>query len=132
MKQNELTPDSVNTILGPETLFEGNVHFNGSIRIDGKIIGSLEGKGNSEIGANGTIKGDITVKNLYIAGTVLGNVNSSGKVEVLSSATVIGDISAASIQVSDGAAIDGRIFSISEERKNAVLEKKEAPEISAK
>lgn len=72
-----------------------------------RFEGSISSEGNVRIGLGTVIIGDILGTAGYIAGAVKGDIDISGPVVVDSSAIIKGNIKAASIQVNNGAVIEG-------------------------
>lgn len=103
----------------------GDIECLGKLSISGKVVGNsmasevyvntdrLEGNINSE----GTVKiaqktvviGDVTASSGVIAGAVKGEIDISGPVVIDSTAVVCGDVKAKSIQINNGAVLEGHI-----------------------
>ena len=68
------TVESFETIVGPRTVFRGNIAAFESIRIDGKVIGNIESPPGSNItvalGRTAMVEGDINTYRALIAGKV--------------------------------------------------------------
>ena len=73
-----------------------------------KISGDIQSKGSSKIGQGTVVIGNITATSAVIAGAVKGNVDINGPVVIDSSAVIVGDIKSKSVQINNGATIDGR------------------------
>ncbi len=101
----------------------GDVECQGKVSIIGKVSGNviaseiyvstqrLEGGLSSEgpvkIGVGTIILGDVDATSAYIAGAVKGDIDVNGHVVVDSTAIIQGNIKAKSIQVNNGAVVDG-------------------------
>lgn len=72
-----------------------------------RFEGSVSSDGNVRIGLGTVIIGDILGTAGYIAGAVKGDIDISGPIVIDSSAVIKGNIKAASIQVNNGAVIEG-------------------------
>ena len=72
-----------------------------------RLEGSLSSEGTVKIGVGTVIIGDIDATSAYIAGAVKGDIDVNGHVEVDSTAIIKGNIKAKSIQVNNGAVVDG-------------------------
>ena len=113
--------------LGSIDLFgsvEGNVTCRGKLTVSGSIIGNskanevfansaqvdgnVEAKGSVKIGQGTVIVGNITATSAVIAGAVKGDIDVHGPVIVDSSDVIVGDIKSKSVQINNGATIDGR------------------------
>lgn len=113
--------------LGSIDLFgtvEGNVTCRGKLTVSGTISGNskanevfannaqidgdIEAKGSVKIGQGTVIVGNIAATSAVIAGAVKGDIDVHGPVIVDSSAVIVGDIKSKSVQINNGATIDGR------------------------
>ena len=100
---------SINTIIGPNTSFTGNIEVAGFVRIDGSIRGNVNAKGRVVIGERARLKGNVTGTNITIGGVVYGNIIADGHLIILSTALIIGDIISRRIQADDGCFINGKV-----------------------
>jgi cytoskeletal protein CcmA (bactofilin family) len=100
---------SINTIIGPNTNFSGDIDAGGFTRIDGSVSGDVRARGRVVIGDRARMKGNVSGTNITIGGVVCGNIFSDGHLVILSSAVVIGDIITRRIQADDGCFINGAI-----------------------
>ena len=101
--------------LGSIDLFgsvEGNVTCRGKLTVSGSITGSSkaneEAKGAVKIGQGTVVVGNITATSAVIGGAVKGDIDVHGPVIIDSSAIISGDIKSKSVQINNGATIDGR------------------------
>lgn len=101
----------------------GDVECQGKVSIIGKVSGnvmasevyvstqrlegSLSSEGPVKIGVGTVIVGDVDGTSAYIAGAVKGDIDVNGHVIVDSTAIIKGNIKAKSIQVNNGAVVDG-------------------------
>ena len=95
------------SFVGSSTVVEGKIKTDGSIRIDGKLIGDLVSKANAALGSNGIIEGNLTARNVTLAGKVMGTVTASEKLVLETKSMVKGDVRAARLVVDEGAVFDG-------------------------
>ena len=105
----------VGSVLGAATRLQGTLHVDESIRIDGRLDGSIEQRdGDSRwliIGPTSIIEGDIRAQNVSVAGKVFGNIIASGSVELVNGSEVRGNITHRSITVEPGASVFGQLIS---------------------
>lgn len=101
----------------------GNVTCNGKLTVTGTINGNSnaaeifanEAKIEGEISSNGTVKigtgsviiGNINATSAVIAGAVKGDIDVTGPVVVDTSAVIMGNIKSRSVQINNGAVIEG-------------------------
>ena len=93
---------------------DGDVSCKGKLTVSGTINGTtianevLQARGTVKIGQGTVAVGNITATSAVIAGAVKGNVDVNGPVIIDSSAVIAGDIKSKSVQINNGATIDGR------------------------
>ena len=109
MAQDRSGDYSINTIIGPNTNFTGDIQAGGFTRIDGSINGDVRARGRVVLGERARMKGNVSGTNITIGGVVCGNIFADGHLVILSSAVVLGDIITRRIQADDGCFINGAI-----------------------
>ena len=97
---------TLNTIIGRGTLFEGTMKVENSVRIDGVFKGELKCSGALTISQSGEAYAHLEGKDIYINGIVRGTVHAE-KVRLDSQARFIGEIHANALSVSEGAIFHG-------------------------
>ena len=97
---------TLNTIIGRGTLFEGKMKVENSVRVDGVFKGELTCSGALTISQSGEAYAHLEGKDIYINGIVRGTVHAE-KVRLDSQARFIGDIYANALSVSEGAIFHG-------------------------
>ena len=101
----------------------GNVACNGKLVVTGvingnsssseffadvaKVEGEVVSSGTAKIGAGSVIVGNITASSAVIAGAVKGDIDVQGPVVVDTSAVIMGNIKSRSVQINNGAIIEG-------------------------
>ena len=98
---------TLNTIIGRGTVFEGSMKVDNSVRIDGTFKGELTCSGSLTISQSGEAYAQLLqAKDIYINGIVRGTVRAE-KVRLDSQARFIGDIHTGALQVAEGAVFHG-------------------------
>ena len=72
-----------------------------------KVNGEIVSEGSVKIGASSVVIGNITATSAAIAGAVKGDIDVQGPVVLDSSAIVMGNIKSKSVQINNGAVIEG-------------------------
>ena len=85
---------------------EGSIFTENDIRIDGKLLGTLNCKGKVIVGPSGEIDGEIHCANAVIEGTINGLLFVSELLHVKESAKIEGDVNTAKLIVQSGAIFD--------------------------
>jgi len=101
--------DAELSLISAGTVVEGKIKAEGSVRIDGKLVGDVIVKVNAAVGQNGVVEGTIQAKNVSLAGKVQGTVTATEKLILESNAVMRGDVRAARLVVDEGAMFDGQI-----------------------
>ncbi|MEO8166634.1 MAG: polymer-forming cytoskeletal protein [bacterium] len=96
------------TLIAANTVFEGKIKTEGSIRIDGKFVGDILAKANAAVGGTGTIEGTLSARTITVAGKISGKVTAEEKLVLESKSVMQGDIRAAKLVVDEGAMFDGK------------------------
>ncbi len=86
----------------------GNSRANEIFANSSQIDGDMEAKGSVKVGQGTVIIGNIKAASAVIAGAVKGDIDVFGPVIVDSTAVIVGDIKSKTVQINNGAAIDGR------------------------
>ena len=96
------------SLVGAGTTIEGKISTEGSIRIDGKLVGEVKAKSNAAIGPAGSVEGNVVAKNISVSGHIKGTVTASEKLILEGKSVMQGDIRAARLVIDEGAMFDGR------------------------
>ncbi len=106
--QAAATPVSkIETIVGPNAYFRGDIQSDGGVRIDGILEGTVDITGNLVIGEGAKVIADISANNISISGAIKGNVNGN-RVEILDTGRVWGDLTINSLLLNEGAYLRGQ------------------------
>lgn len=96
------------SILSDGVNIDGKISSNGNVRIDGKVIGDVDVKGNLTLGNSSEVKGQVKAKNMTVSGRVEGTLNIEEKLTLESTSKIKGDIIAKVLVVEEGAKFDGK------------------------
>lgn len=86
----------------------GNSKANEIFANSAQVDGNMEAKGSVKIGQGTVIVGNISATSAVIAGAVKGDIDVHGPVIIDSTAIIVGDIKSKTVQINNGATIDGR------------------------
>lgn len=107
------------TVIGSEAYFQGTLTAKGSLRIDGRVDGSIVDAKIVTIGKSGKVKGDISCEICYVSGEVKGNITALDHIEVLSGSHLDGDMRSPRIMLEEGAHFNGNCSMDVNAAKNA-------------
>jgi cytoskeletal protein CcmA (bactofilin family) len=98
------------SLLDAQLTITGDLRTAGSLRIDGRLEGSILSADSVVIGVGAAIEGDIHAREIVIGGTVTGDVHGGERVELQQTAVVTGDVQTASVLVQEGGVVNGRVL----------------------
>lgn len=120
-KRGENGQYTVDTLIGRGCRIEGNVVFQGGLRVDGQIIGQVRaeppGTGYVMVPPHGRIEGDVRAAHIVVGGQVVGNLHASDRVELLARARIIGNVSYGCMSMQSGCSVTGKVWQ-NEERNS--------------
>ena len=97
----------LNAMLGAGSVFEGKLHFEGQVRIDGTFTGEITTTDLLVIGEGAKVSATINCGSVEIKGDITGNVNASESIVLRATARVQADIYSPSLVVDKGAVFEG-------------------------
>jgi cytoskeletal protein CcmA (bactofilin family) len=98
---------ALNAMLGAGSVFEGKLHFEGQVRIDGTFTGEITTTDLLVIGEGAKVSATISCGSVEIKGDITGNVNASESIVLRATARVQADIYSPSLVVDKGAVFEG-------------------------
>ncbi|MEE8391630.1 MAG: polymer-forming cytoskeletal protein [Anaerolineae bacterium] len=98
---------ALETTIGPNTYFRGDLQSDGGIRIQGIFEGTIDITGNLVITDGAKVIADVSANNISISGAVKGNINGN-RVEILETGRVWGDLTINSLLLNEGAYLRGQ------------------------
>ena len=114
----EKETDKLESFLGKNSLFKGDLNVQGTLRIDGRIEGQLEAD-HLILSESAVVKGEVKAKRLIVGGTVDGSIDAQELVEIKSKGKVLGDIFTRRLSISEGGEVNGKI-EMKKEESNVV------------
>lgn len=97
----------ISAIIEEGCRFEGNLSFNGVVRIAGVVTGTIFSNDTLIISEGAIINADINANIILISGTVKGNVKATSRVEIRKPARFEGTIVSPSLIVEEGVIFHG-------------------------
>jgi cytoskeletal protein CcmA (bactofilin family) len=104
-----LDPVKEMNIIGAGTVVEGKIRSQGSVRIDGKLVGDVSASESLAVGVAGEIDGNVTAKNVAVGGKVRGSINAAEKIVFEGKSVVRADIRATRLIIDEGSIFDGKV-----------------------
>ena len=111
--EDKVGPACGTTLISKNTEIVGDIHFSGTLVVEGTIKGNIhtsgEGDALARVMETGVIEGDVCVPSLVINGTVNGDVFSSKHIELAAKTVINGNVHYALIEMVKGAQINGNL-----------------------
>ena len=103
-------PQHIDTLIGIHSVFNGDLSFEGAVRIDGRFEGNIhsEKDGTLIVSEGAMIKGEVDVPNLVLHGDINGNVRANHSLKIGAKGVLNGDVEYTVITLAEGSAINGR------------------------
>src|SRR5256712_12340699 len=124
--------DEAVTFLGKGAQFKGIIHFEGTIRSEGRLEGEIHTKGTLMVGEHAVIEGDISAGTIVSGGTINGNLTATERVQLLPSAVLNGDLKTPFLKVEEGVQLHGTCEAEGRAKSRAVEEPRKAAPHAAK
>lgn len=119
------------TLIGQGTMFEGTIHTEANLRIEGQFKGAISSQGDVIVGEYGISQSEIVAHSLTIAGHVIGDVSIYGRLIITSSGSLEGNAKVQSIIIQEGGTLNGLCHMLTEQelkqREKAMSSKQEQP-----
>jgi cytoskeletal protein CcmA (bactofilin family) len=103
--------DGAISIIGPGMTVVGDLTTEGTIRVEGRVEGSVRAGRIVLIGRDGEVVGDVITHEAVIAGRIQGTVVAENRLELQSTAVIEGEIHARAqhLKLDEGARFNGRV-----------------------
>jgi cytoskeletal protein CcmA (bactofilin family) len=99
--------DSIVSYLEKGTELSGELNFSSGVEVNGVIRGKIQSEGILEIGPDGNIDADVSVRKISIRGMFRGTLHASDRVEIHKEGRVFGDIYSPCLIIEAGAVFEG-------------------------
>jgi len=100
------------TLIAKGTCIVGEIHFSGSLEIEGQVRGNIAAVGDDadacvRIRDTGVVIGQVQAPVVIVSGSIEGDIYAAKQVELASLAVVKGDIHYALLEIEKGAQVNG-------------------------
>jgi len=95
------------TFLARGVEFKGIIHFDGTIRIDGRVEGEIHASASVIVGEHAVVKGVVSAGTVIHSGEMNATVTARERIQLSKSSLRIGDIRTRSIGIEDGVHFHG-------------------------
>lgn len=98
------------TMIGKSIRIKGEISASDPIYIYGSVEGSIDASAHRvTVGKEGTVKADITAREVVVMGDVYGKIHSEERVEIRGEGSLLGNLSTKRLCVEEGAVLQGTI-----------------------
>ncbi len=106
--KSESSRGDLNGFLDAGSHIHGELRFDDTFRVDGRLDGKITSQGDLVVGERGEIEGEIETGRVFISGTVRGTVRATRRVEVTATGKLYAEIETPTLVIEDGAFFEGR------------------------
>jgi cytoskeletal protein CcmA (bactofilin family) len=104
---------TIDSLIGISTKIEGNVRFQGGLRIDGHVKGNVVADGEEPcmlvISEHAKVEGEVRAAHVVVNGEIVGPVYSSELLELQPRARITGDVNYKALEMHGGALVAGKL-----------------------
>jgi cytoskeletal protein CcmA (bactofilin family) len=115
----------IDSLIGATTRIEGNVIFSGGLRVDGMVRGNVASLPDQPatlmVSTDARIDGEVQAAHIVVNGTINGPVHATETLELQSGSKVKGDVYYKSLEIHQGAVVEGRLVHQGAEAKGVEL-----------
>jgi len=115
----------IDSLIGTSTRVEGNVIFSGGLRVDGMVRGNVvavaEQPSTLVLSADARIDGEVQAAHIVVNGAINGSVHATETLELQAGSRVKGDVYYKTIEIQQGAVVEGRLVHHAAETKGVEL-----------
>jgi cytoskeletal protein CcmA (bactofilin family) len=106
--KSEGRQSDLNGFLDSGSHLEGELRFEASFRVDGKLTGIVRSEGDLIVGESGEVEGELYVGQIFVSGTVRGTIHASRKIQIAPNGKVFAELDTPSLVIEDGATFEGQ------------------------
>ncbi|MDR2893597.1 MAG: polymer-forming cytoskeletal protein [Deltaproteobacteria bacterium] len=104
-----MSKEEFNAYLGTGTSYQGQLTFQGTVRIDGEYTGEITSEGTLILGKDARVRGKIHVAQLILSGTIEGEILVGKKTVMHKTAHLHGNIITPTLAMEEGAILQGKV-----------------------
>jgi cytoskeletal protein CcmA (bactofilin family) len=106
--EQQLPATEITALLGRGTEFEGKLHFEGRVRIDGVFRGEIRSDDTLVIGEGAEVHAEIDVATVIVRGGVVrGNIRARTAIEIHAPGKMVGNLHSPSLFIDRGVEFQG-------------------------
>ncbi|RMH09725.1 MAG: polymer-forming cytoskeletal protein [Nitrospirae bacterium] len=106
---SQFSQEQIVAFIGHGVEFTGTIHYNGSVRIDGRLDGEIHTEGTLLVGPQAVITAKISAGSVICKGQITGDIVAKEKVVLLASANMDGSLNTPHLSIEEGVVFNGTI-----------------------
>lgn len=99
--------DGALSIIASGTVITGDIRADGTIKIEGEVLGNVQAAQQVLLARGSRVKGDVQAREAVIGGVVEGAIRAGERVEIQATAVVNGDVTTQRIVIAEGGQVNG-------------------------
>ncbi len=103
------TGDAAISLIAPGMNIVGDCETEGTIRVEGRVEGTLKAGKSIVVGRSGEVVGDIITQDCVVSGRVSGNIVAESRLELQATCEIQGEIRSRRVQLDEGARFNGQL-----------------------
>ncbi len=115
MKGKDGGKSQLNGFLDAGSHLHGELHFDDTFRIEGRLTGKVQSSGDLYVGQGGEVQGEVRVGRLFVTGKVDALIQAQ-RVEVAAGGQLRGEVSTPCLVIDEGAIFEGQARMVERER----------------
>lgn len=104
-----MSKEQFTALLGAGTEYQGQLSFQGTVRIDGKFTGDITSEGKLILGKDAVVQGNINVHEVVVHGTLNGEISVARRTILHKTARITGNVATPLLTMEEGAILQGMI-----------------------
>ncbi|HET9767888.1 MAG TPA: polymer-forming cytoskeletal protein [Thermoanaerobaculia bacterium] len=115
MKGKDGGKSQLNGFLDAGSHLHGELHFDDTFRIEGRLTGKVHSSGDLYVGQGGEVQGEVRVGRLFVTGKVDALIQAQ-RVEIAAGGQLRGEVSTPCLVIDEGAIFEGQARMVERER----------------
>jgi len=103
------TAEGAISLIAPGMKIVGDCETDGTIRIEGRIEGTIRAGKSVVVGRSGEVIGDVFTQDAVISGRVSGNITAESRLELQATCDIQGELRSRRVQLDEGARFNGQV-----------------------
>lgn len=101
--------DAAISLIAPGMNIVGDCETEGTIRVEGRVEGTIKAGKSVVVGRSGEVVGDVVTQDAVISGRVSGNITAESRLELQATCDIQGEIRSRRVQLDEGARFNGQV-----------------------